>query len=466
MSTKAAHIIQKQCYDIAVPNERYGMQLQQGLQQMNLNHIIPAVSNKLDELFQEDDVVVIDKLEINIGKIKTHAEPKEWVEKILAGLESSVKLLGLKEQEKHVEDVVTMSRNEHAIKTWLYFITTGCLPAETIFKSVDEIHSLLLLLNTKEQQRLRSGLLSHSEHESIIQRMAAVDYKVLQFFLQLLMPSVTETEWNQLYKTIVAFFRRDGKSIEVVLDQKKYATRHGIFVAIFRAILRSAKENKRITASELNSIAEAEYKSFLTSENATAISDNIVKEQSDIRNQTDDSKPENDTEINAEPIFINNAGLCLLAPYLGMLFKAIDLCDDNQFINKSTQQHAIYLLHYLATGQTDAPEEQLVFAKLLCGWPLQMPSINARSITDNEIKECTELLVSVIGHWAALKNTSPDGLREAFLQRSGKLMTDDDGNFTVHIEQKSIDILLDSIPWTFRMLKLPWMKKLIQVEWV
>ncbi len=465
MSSKAIHIIQKQCYDIDVPNEQYGMQLQQGLQQMNLNHIIPALSSKLDELFQDDNVVVIDKLEINIGKMKTHAEPKEWVKKILAGLESSVKLLALKQQENLVEEPVIMSRNEHAINTWLHFITTGSLPAETIFKSVDEINSLILLINSNEQQRLKTALLAHSEHESIIQRMAAIDYKILQFFLQLLMPSITETEWSYLNKRVGALLVEDLKMDEGIFIQSGNSLQHEIFVEILSAILQSANENKRITTIELFDKVEEKFKSIRTKEISAGERGNLATEQINAQNQNEKSKEFTVAETSAESIFINNAGLCLLAPYLGMVFKAIDLCNDNQFISKSTQQHAIYLSHYLATGQTEAPEEQLVFAKLLCGWPLQMPCINARPITDNEMKECNELLVSVIGHWKALKNTSPDGLREAFLQRKGKLMTDDDGNYTVHIEQQTIDILLDSIPWTFRMLKLPWMQKVIKVEW-
>ena len=39
------------------------------------------------------------------------------------------------------------------------------------------------------------------------------------------------------------------------------------------------------------------------------------------------------------------------------------------FSCETAQQTAIYLLHYLASGPTDAPEYDLVLAKLLCGWP-------------------------------------------------------------------------------------------------
>jgi hypothetical protein len=109
-------------------------------------------------------------------------------------------------------------------------------------------------------------------------------------------------------------------------------------------------------------------------------------------------------------------------------------------------------------------EELLLLPKLLCGWPLQMPAINSLPFTTKEITECDDLLKSVIQHWPALKNTSPEGLQESFLQRPGKL-TENEEHFLLQPEQHSIDILLDQVPWNFQFTKLPWMKKPLQAEW-
>jgi hypothetical protein len=121
-------------------------------------------------------------------------------------------------------------------------------------------------------------------------------------------------------------------------------------------------------------------------------------------------------------------------------------------------------LHYLVTTNAEPTEELLVFPKLLCGWPLQMPVINSYEITDEEKKECDDLLTSVIQNWNVLKNTSITGIRESFLQRAGKLIENDE-YFVLQLEQRSIDLLLEYVPWTFRFIRLPWMKKSIQVEW-
>jgi hypothetical protein len=73
-------------------------------------------------------------------------------------------------------------------------------------------------------------------------------------------------------------------------------------------------------------------------------------------------------------------------------------------------------------------------------------------------------LRSVIENWKALKNTSIKGLQESFLQRSGKLIEQND-QFVVQPEQQSIDLLLEFVPWTFRLTRLPWMKKAMQIDW-
>ncbi|MBS3771738.1 MAG: hypothetical protein KGY69_15920, partial [Bacteroidales bacterium] len=64
----------------------------------------------------------------------------------------------------------------------------------------------------------------------------------------------------------------------------------------------------------------------------------------------------------------------------------------------------------------------------------------------------------------ALKNTTPQGLREGFLQRPGKLSKVDNG-WKLNVEQDTIDILLDNLPWSYQIVSFPWMKQVIFVKW-
>jgi hypothetical protein len=165
-------------------------------------------------------------------------------------------------------------------------------------------------------------------------------------------------------------------------------------------------------------------------------------------------------------LFVNQAGLVILHPFLLPYFEAVGLLDGEVFRDEAAQQTAIYLLHYLATRQTDAPEYELVLPKLLCGWPLNEPVRREPALPDAALTEAEHLLQTVIDYWEVLKSTSPDGLREGFLQRGGKLTQLFEGDWRLQVEQQAIDVLLSRLPWGFNVVKLPWMESMIMVEWI
>ncbi|MEM9212730.1 MAG: contractile injection system tape measure protein, partial [Cyanobacteria bacterium P01_F01_bin.150] len=170
-------------------------------------------------------------------------------------------------------------------------------------------------------------------------------------------------------------------------------------------------------------------------------------------------------EEESSGIYINQAGLVLLHPFLTTYFRAVGLIEKDVFCDETAQQTAIYLLHYLVTGQTGVPEYELVLPKLLCGWPLNEAMIPDIALSDAALEEGENLLQTVIDYWQALKSASPDGLREGFLQRQGKLTHTGEQNWTLRVEQMAIDVLLTRLPWGVSMVKLPWMDGLLTVEW-
>jgi hypothetical protein len=163
-------------------------------------------------------------------------------------------------------------------------------------------------------------------------------------------------------------------------------------------------------------------------------------------------------------LYISQAGLVLLHPFLHPYLEEVGLLAGETFRDEAAQQLAIYLLHYLATGQPTAPEPELVLPKLLCGWPLNDPVEADLELPEAALAEGEHLLETAIGYWEALKNTSPDGLREGFLQREGKLTRIESG-WKLQVERQSIDVLLGRLPWGLSMVKLPWMSDLLVVEW-
>jgi hypothetical protein len=162
--------------------------------------------------------------------------------------------------------------------------------------------------------------------------------------------------------------------------------------------------------------------------------------------------------------YINNAGLILLHPYLSFFFDALELREGKQFKDETAKHRAVQLLGYLAHGEEDIPEYDLVLPKLLCGILPAEPVKRFIPLTDVEKTEANELLTSVISHWNALGNTSPDGLRGNFLLREGKLEWKEE-EWQLYVTQQAYDMLLNQLPWGFSVVGLSWMPWLIKTVW-
>ncbi|NEP48268.1 MAG: hypothetical protein F6K65_05295 [Moorea sp. SIO3C2] len=170
------------------------------------------------------------------------------------------------------------------------------------------------------------------------------------------------------------------------------------------------------------------------------------------------------TFSDSDEIYIYNAGLILLWPFLNRFFVKIGLVQDQIFINTISAERAALLLQYLVDNSTEIPEHSLPLNKILCGIDLLEPIDTNLEITAQERAECENLLSAVIQNWSILKNTSIEGFRRAFLQRNG-IVRIRDGSWLLQLERETYDILLDRIPWSIRVVKLPWMDNILYVEW-
>jgi hypothetical protein len=162
-------------------------------------------------------------------------------------------------------------------------------------------------------------------------------------------------------------------------------------------------------------------------------------------------------------IYIRNAGLVIVAPFLPMLFKNLGVWVDGQW---HYREKAVCLIHYLATGNTAMEEFELVLPKLLCGMDTE-EVVDPIGFLPDEIwiREANELLKSVIEYWSILKDTSVDGLRGSFLAREGRLQRKG-SDWQLLVEQKPFDMLLQQLPWNISMLQLPWMEGMLCTDWV
>ncbi len=171
-----------------------------------------------------------------------------------------------------------------------------------------------------------------------------------------------------------------------------------------------------------------------------------------------------DTAEPTENIYITNAGQVLAAPYLPRLFAILGLVEGPAFHDQQAAERAVHLLQFMVNESTTSPEYQLVLNKLLCGVRTGVPIVREIVITEQEKDTIESLIRGMIQHWKIIGNTSVAGLREAFLQREGRLQLRDNA-WHLLVEPRAFDMLLDQLPWSIATIKLPWMEHVLYVEW-
>lgn len=445
------HIIQRQRYEIKTRRQQTAMEIQNRLQEMNTYYVLPHLAKKLDSWFSPDEICMIEKIELDIGRIRSNTSDDEWTRLIMEKLEEQIKLF-------HKMESKIEKSQRHVVHSWIWFLKHGVLPAKTIYENLYELEKDLPALDDKVKQLIKEFLLNEA-NESVITRLVAnSNPEIKQFHLQLFFDSGIDRHDLNIDQLVSA--------LQIRYSVQRSTLSQFIWEKVFW-FLKTQVSSHAITHGRLKTFIQETISDLMDSEkDETSDSKNEklieVDRSPNISQKSDD---ENKIGSLAEPeLFISNAGLCLLAPWISPFFKQLKLTNDDKFSDKIKQQHVVYLLHYLVTGDEEPTEELLLFPKLLCGWPLQMPVVNSYNITEEEKNECEDLLNSVIQNWEVLKNTSIEGLRGSFLQRTGKLIGKED-HFVLQPEQQSIDLLLEYVPWTFRYIRLPWMKRAIQVEW-
>ncbi|MGX9460839.1 contractile injection system tape measure protein [Shewanella sp. A14] len=237
------------------------------------------------------------------------------------------------------------------------------------------------------------------------------------------------------------------------------------------------EKSKKINVTQSASVDSTSDDTSLTTKDPLALIESIIygvkgkdannnsalQNDARLRNSANESDVEQDVET-IDKIYVANAGLVLLSPYISRLFTMLSLTQQGEFINDNAQEKALHVLQYLVNAQQDSPEFQLSLNKILCGMKSAKPLHYHIGLTDEEKDTAEGLLVGVIENWRALGNTSVDGLRQTFLQRDGVITLEKEA-WKLRIQPKAFDVLLDSLPWSFGVIKLPWMERVLHVEW-
>ncbi len=206
--------------------------------------------------------------------------------------------------------------------------------------------------------------------------------------------------------------------------------------------------------------------------NVESLSNNSKEKTQDNQEEVIDKKEpsfekeEKEQEILATDIselYLDNAGLVLIHPFLKSLFDNCKLLNKDNTINNP--EVATHLLHYIATGKEQDYENAMAFEKFLCNIPIAQPIERNIVLSEEMKKEGEAMLQAVLSNWDIMKTSSAELLQNEFLQRPGKLNINGDDSPVIIIERKTQDILLDKLSWNLSIIKLAWKKRIIYVNW-
>jgi hypothetical protein len=517
----ATHIIEKVVVEINTGSRESAEAIKDNIGRFMERELFPRLEKLLDRYDHSGGTVRFNSLNLEIAALRFDTV-KSWepeiTRRLAEKLEFSVGTVNGKKaavfDEGRGESIAPPQNRED---TFLFFLGNGYLPW---FGRKEYINELTTLSNWKKS--LAGNDFTDRLVKVLQKKPAAVDRLILQFDPEITARFLASAEpgFGELLKEVTAFtekqsyqFRRlflkflllifTGDNTKFLLQTVKdlagevYTSKSPVSdkagktaVSEVKAIIRKAVDIQLKTKPE----RKDELSVFLNlvrfpghgEPEPPDLKPGLKKGRVEKKRMKEGSVSENDSNEREEPeailaqesadedsaffekdegeIAVTNAGLVLLHPFLKPFFKTVKITDKHGNILKARRHLAVQMVHYLATGKDDFFESDLVFSKFLCGVPLETPVSRASLLTEAGKNEANQLLKEVIKHWSALKNTSPDGLRQMFLQRNGKLFKKE-RNYRLVVERKAQDILLEKLAWNISMVKIPWLKELLYVDW-
>ena len=470
------HIIKKQIIDLTLNQKMDAFAIQHLVSERYWEEIVPNLQKVFDGISTEEEILHLDKLEIDLGTVNARdIEKGRWKDEVYKSITEQLSALVAGASENQVsKQSVTLSIAEQ----WIFYMEHGYLPWNILQTSEEWYKNVLEAFagNSFAIDKLRSLINTNSIG---ITRIVSQHSRE---FLKALMETLTAGKQEKLPKLL-------DEMSQVILflnqleESDQFAKRKWVQKLWLQAFRFSVSGNEKFNSEKLivhllnENIQGSELLKDLPGKflSANRLTASILKQIKNGKVKLEKNAQSKEAPLMTETLFKNesnleegiyvlHAGVVLLHPFLNIFFKGLGLVKENVFVNESAHQKALFLLHYMATGLRTANEHELVIEKILCAWPLEKPVGLSVPIKAGDLKEADNLLTEVIQQWKILKKTSFAGLREGFLQRGGKLYTRND-SLRLQVEATAIDVLLDELPWNLALIKLPWMNDILRVEW-
>lgn len=489
------HLVNTLQLEVTCGSEDSAFGLQHHLAPKVQQQVADAIEKAAAALNDPEDVVIIDRIEINLGTIDMNITEEA--------------LASIIEQEviRQVQPYIRTGREAPTIpeqntkELFRQFMLTGSLPwwAQNIQPDISKV---FIELAETSRNWLVAFLYEHQASTKFWQRIA---YQLKTEAKRTLVDIVAEIKQaDELVEALISSIRHNsytGGTVDphlqpvagkepahdlsggtptsiIISEENKWNILLAGAPALYRssstpelqkALFNIFKTNDRIPGI-IALLREAEQWKIETTANAGTITTTVDASAASNNDQHTEAGKEN-TPATSEPIdgedekyFVEHSGIIILSPFLKIFFNGLKFLEEGQWKSPEHCFKAIHLLKYMATGITEIAEYALTFEKILCGLQPDIPVPLDAGLEAHEINEADTLLTDVIGHWKALKNTSVNGLRETFLKRDGIITRKGDG-WHLKTERKTADVLLDMMPWGFSVIRFPWIPLPVFTEW-
>ena len=555
------HVIQKQIIRFKASDNKGTYQMQQRMGRLYRRSIVPWIDKCCSQLSNADEIHRIDRIVIDLGKIKRHHLNDRFVEKakpiiyeqIKQAIEHASKVppkpqsattsptkakkltstsnqpSGAKDKKPTREETSSLEQQQEtaartskpsALHQWLFFLRTGTFPWWTRKPTRWLLHQLLSQITQHPPQQLHlmladiankpnqlQRLLHHTSDNSLFKLLnIAVPTQaplLKNLYQKLSSPNLSnhpdratlaqlpqlkvspiKTQRTLYWETLLLALPKanapsTSKTQEALVQQILLDVAAALplpYPTLLQQLNQTlGKQNtplkRTLTALQntkdgLDTSDEIEDPRKSTLEKSNEASEEEVLKNTDPKNLEDDEEaiPQKaeDPFDHSDKLYIENAGLVLLHPFLSNFFENLQLVKKDEkekeektlpWVSTSAQQRAALLLQYLATGKPKGIiEPQLPLNKILCGLDLAQPMPVNLTLSETEIQACEELLQAVISHHEMWNSLSIDDFRRAHLQREG-LLSNRDGGWLLRVERKTYDVIIDHLPWSLNIIR-------------
>lgn len=463
------HRIRRQYWSVKTDKAEHAFQLRKKLRDEWESLLLPVFEKAFNEIAGGDEILQIKKLSIRLTQEMIKNPSAELESTIYRQLMDQLSVYSLHQWQP--SEPAKISRQQYQLDVLIHYLLTGNLPWDVTHLPAEAIRKSFQEIAGREAERIAVHLIDKQPGTPVFYRLLQLLHQQPEIMARCLQPLFPVEQLKDISTWINAIIQPTDHlpSLHATITQVAE-----LLVSLNESRAGKIGVNKGLSL-HLNFQNEpgndiSERKEYPKEQDKSRGS--VLNPAND---QTGNSEPPPSKSLNPDPVasesdilngmVMPNAGLILIHPFLPALFEALGLFTKDNNIPASHLPKAAAILYYLANGEDDPFEFELGLIKVLIGLhPMDALPVSSGLISGEEKEECVNMLKSAISHWKALGNTSVAGIQQSFLSRRG-LLTGGDEHWSLTLETKAYDLLLEQLPWSISIIKHPWMLKPIYTEW-